>query len=121
MQIKINNHSCCDEGIISKGTNISYTIDHLIHLAAKLTERYASDIIYDIADLNDAVKQKTELDFMLFFYEQGIVTRKTKDFTVETYDGILACITPIQIWRLTHDPATTETKLIRIDVHKTFL
>ena len=119
MQIKIDTHCMGDKGIVVNGSNISKIMDHLIRLAAKLTERFASDIIYDIADLNTAVKEKTELDFLLFFYENGVVSRKAADFNADTYNGILASVTPIQTWRLTHNPTKTETKLIRIDVRKT--
>ena len=118
MEIKISNYSCCDNGTISNTENISSIVDKMIRLAAKLTECYASDIVYDIGDLSSAVKEKKPLDNLLFFRECGITTREAETFDVDVYDSILFNFTPIQIWRLTHNPETTETKLIRVDVRK---
>ena len=116
--IKITNHSCYDKGIIDKTENISTTVDKMIRLAAKLTERFASDIVFDIGDLSSAVKEKKPLDNLLFFREYGVTTRNVETFDVDAYDSILFNFTPIQIWRLTHNPSTMETKLIRVDVRK---
>ena len=116
--IKISNYSCNDKGIVSNTENISNVIDKLVRLTAKLTECYASDIIYDIEALNDAVKNGNELDKVLFFRECGVATRKTESVTATDYDFLLSNWTPIQIWRLTHNPSTMETKLIRVRISK---
>ena len=116
--IKITNYSCYDKGIIDKTENISTTVDKMIRLAAKVTERWASDIVFDIGDLSNAVKEKKPLDHLLFFRECGVTTRNVETFDVDAYDSILFNFTPIQIWRLTHDPSTMETKLIRVDIRK---
>lgn len=118
MNIKITNFSCNDNGTVSYSENISNIIDKLIRLTAKLTECYASDIIYDIEALNDAVKNGNELDKLLFFRECGVATRKTESVTATDYDFLLSNWTPIQIWRLTHNPSTMETKLIRVRISK---
>lgn len=65
MEIKITNYSCYDNGIVSKTENVCNVIDKMIQLAAKLTERFASDIIYDINNLNDAITLKNT--WMIFF------------------------------------------------------
>lgn len=116
--IKITNHSCYDKGVTSNTENISNVIDKMIRITAKVTELYASDIVYDIEGLNDAVKNGKALDHLLFFRECGVTTRMTERFGADDYDALLVCFTPIQIWRLTHDPSTMETKLIRVDVRK---
>lgn len=118
MEIKISNYSCYDKGITSRTENISSIVDKMIRLAAKLTERFASDIVFDIGDLSSAVKEKKPLDHLLFFRECGVTTRNVETFDVDAYDSILLIFTPIQIWRLTHDPSTMETKFIRVDVRK---
>lgn len=118
MKIKISNFSCYDKGVTSGTENVSSIIDKMIRLSAKLTESYASDIVYDIEDLNDAVKEKKPLDHLLFFREYGVTTRNVETFDADAYDSILFNFTPIQIWRLTYDPSTTETKLVRVDVRK---
>lgn len=117
--IKISNYSVYDKGITSYTDNISDVIDKMIRLTAKLTERFASDIIYDIEDLNNAIYIKKEpLDRLLFFRECGVTTREFKNFDANAYETLLFNFTPIQIWRLTHNPETMETKLIRVGVYK---
>ena len=118
--IKISNHSCYDNGITSDTENISSIIDKLIRLTAKLTENYASDIIYDIKALCSSVETGTEIDNLLFFRENGVTTRETKDFNVDAYKTLLFNFTPIQIWRLTHNPSTMETKLIRVSIYNEY-
>lgn len=118
MKIKITNFSLCDKGTVSRTENISSIVDKMIRLAAKLTEHYASDIVYDIVDLSNAVKEKEPLDNLLFFRECGVTTREVKELDTDEYDTLLFNFTPIQIWRLTHNPEAMETKLIRVDVRK---
>ena len=57
MKIKITNFSCYDNGITSETENVCNVIDKMIQLAAKVTERWASDIVYDINELTDAIKK----------------------------------------------------------------
>lgn len=120
MSIRITSHSCYDKGIVSTTDNISTIIDQMIRLTAKLTECYASDIVYDIDNLKDAVSNGNHLDVLLFFRECGVTTRNATEFNEGMLDVILFNFTPIQIWRLTHSPETMETKLIRVDVYKEF-
>ena len=96
--------------VTSKTENVSNIIDKMIRLTAKLTESDASDIYYDIHALLEAVNSKTEMDNLLFFCEYGVSTEQRKIFSDEQY---LRC-KPIQIWRLTHNPNTTETILERV-------
>ena len=118
MKIKISNHSCYDKGITSGTENISSIVDKMIRLAAKLTEHYASDIVFDIGDLSSAVKEKKPLDHLLCFREDGVKAMDIKTFDVEKYDSLVFCCNIIQFWRLTHNPETMETKLIRVNVRK---
>lgn len=118
MEIKITNYSCYDNGIVSETENISNIMDKMVRLAAKLTERYAGDIYYDMLKLNNAINEKEQLDNLFFFRENRVTTRETNKLTAERYDGLLCCFTPIQTWRLTHNPDTMETKLIRVNVRK---
>lgn len=114
--IKIYQHIIDDKGTVSNTDNISSVIDKMIRLTAKLTECYASDIIYDIDNLKDAVENGIEYDALLFFRECGVTTRATETFDANEYSVLLFNFTPIQVWRLTHNPATMETKLIRVNV-----
>lgn len=76
MEIKITNYSCYDNGIVSETENVCNVIDKMIQLAAKVTERWASDIVYDINELTDAIKNKESIDKVLFFRENGVTTRE---------------------------------------------
>lgn len=116
MSIRITNHYCGDNGIVSRTNNISNIIDKLIRLAAKLTETYASDIMYDVNDLHRAVNNENVYDVILFFRENGITTCWAKTLTKDMYSSLLFNFTVIQAWRLTHNPVTEETRLIRVDV-----
>ena len=118
MEIKITNYSWYDNGIVSETENVCNIIDKMIRLAAKVTERWASDIVYDINELTDAIKNKKSIDEIIFFRENGVATMETNKLTAERYNDLLCCFTPIQIWRLTHNPCTMETKLIRVNVRK---
>lgn len=118
MEIKITNYSCYDDGIVSETKNVCNIIDKMIRLTAKVTERWASDIVYDINELTDAIENKESIDEIIFFRENGVSTMETNKLTAERYNDLLCCFTPIQIWRLTHNPCTMETRLIRVNVRK---
>lgn len=118
MEIKITNYSCYDNGIVSETENISNIMDKMVRLAAKLTERYAGDIYYDMLKLNNAINEKEQLDNLFFFHKNGVTTSETNKLTAERYNGLLCCFTPIQTWRLTYNSDTMETKLIRVNVRK---
>ncbi len=118
MNIKITIFSCGDKGIVVKTENVCDIVDKMIRLTAKITERWASDIVYDINELTDAIKNKESIDKILFFREDGVTTRETNKLTVDGYDSLQCCFTPIQVWRLTHNPTTMETKLIRVSIRK---
>ena len=97
MEIKITNYSCYDNGIVSETENVCNIIDKMIRLTAKVTERWASDIVYDINELTGAVKNKKSIDEIIFFRENGIITMETNKLTAERYNDLLCCFTPIQI------------------------
>lgn len=118
MEIKITNYSCYDNGIVSETENISNIMDKMVRLAAKLTERYAGDIYYNMLKLNNAINEKEQLDNLFFFHKNGVTTSETNKLTAELYDGLLCFFTPIQTWRLTYNPDTMEIKLIRVNVRK---
>ena len=100
----------------SKTENISSITDKLIRLAAKITEHYAGDIIYDIEALECAVEGKQDYDKILFFREDGVSTYKTEMVMKETRP--ILCNDYIQTWRLSHNPETTETVLHRVIIRE---
>lgn len=118
MSIKITKHALDDKGIVSRTDNVANIVDKLIRLAAKLTEYYASDIMYDINALKRTVEEGKPHDMLLFFRECGVTETNTAELNDDRLDSFLFNFTPIQVWRLTHDPVEMETKLIRVNVYK---
>lgn len=109
--LKITNHSSYNDYTVTSNTdNISDVVDKLIRLTAKITERYASDIYYDIKSLYHCLEEHEPYDRVLFFRESGVWT-----VSVSELDRVLE---HIQTWRLTHDPENMITTLVRVDVRK---
>ena len=109
--LKITNHSSYDDYTVTSNTeNISDVVDKLVRLSAKITERFASDIYYDIKSLYQCLEEHESYDRVLFFRESGVWAVNVECLT-EFVDHI-------QAWRLTHDPDNTITTLVRVDVRK---
>jgi hypothetical protein len=85
--------------VATKGRNVSTIIDKLIRLTAKITEQYASDIVYDINSLNDALEDRRPFMRYLAFREGG-VSSYTED-NIQQFD---VCGEVIQWWKLSYDP-----------------
>lgn len=109
--LKITNYSCYDDYTVTSNTeNISDIVDKLMRLATKITERYASDIYYDIDSLHQCLEEHRPYDRVLFFRESGVWTVNVEYLT--------DYVEHIQAWRLTHYSENTITTLIRVDVRK---
>lgn len=109
--LKITNSSCYDNYTVKSDTdNISNVVDKLIRLTAKITERYASDIYYDIKSLYHCLEEHESYDRVLFFSEGGVWAVNVEDL------GDI--VRHIQAWRLTHDPETMTTTLIRVTIRE---
>ena len=115
--MKIVDYSTYDNYTVKSETeNISTVIDKLIRLTAKITEHYASDIVYDINMLNRHLADKESYDMLLYFREMGVSSYNTH--SVLRDDNELLWNDYIQVWRLTYDPETGVTMLKRVDVRK---
>lgn len=109
--VKIRNYSSYDDYTVTSNTeNISDVVDKMIRLAAKITERYASDIYYDIKSLYGCLEEHESYDRILFFRESGV-------WAVD-YEEVNVMFEYIQAWRLTHDPENMITTLVRVDVRE---
>ncbi len=109
--IKIDNYSSYDDYTVKSNTdNISDVVDKLIRLTAKITERYASDIYYDINSLHRCLEEHEPYDRVLFFRESGVWT--------VNYEEIDRVFEHIQVWRLTHNPENMITTLVRVSVRE---
>ncbi len=109
--IKIVKWSSYDDYTVTSNTeNISDVVDKLVRLASKITERYASDIYYDIKSLYNSLEEHEPYDRVLFFRETGVWT--------VNYKEIDRVFEHIQAWRLTHDPENTITTLVRVGVRE---
>lgn len=109
--LKITNYSSYDDYTVTSNTeNISNVVDKLIRLVAKITERYASDIYYDINSLYYCLEEHKLYDRVLFFRESGVWTVSVEDLN--------NLVDNLQAWRLTHDPENMVTTLVRVDIRK---
>ena len=109
--IKIVNYSCYDNYTVKSNTdNISDVVDKLVRLTAKITERYASDIYYDIKSLYHCLEEHEPYDRVLFFRESGV--------WAVNYEEVDRVLEHIQTWRLTHNPENMITTLIRVGVRE---
>jgi hypothetical protein len=109
--LKITDYSCYEDYTVTSNTeNISSVVDKLIRLTAKITERFAGDIYYDIKSLYRCIEEHEPYDRVLFFRE-SCVWAVNVEYLTDFVDHI-------QAWRLTHDPENTITTLVRVDVRK---
>lgn len=112
--MNIKNYSCFDNYTVKSDTeNISSITDKLIRLTAKITERFAGDIIYDIETLRRKMSEGKPYDKVLFFREDGVWVvdvKKLEHYTTDHED--------IQSWRLTYDPENIQTTLVRVYITK---
>lgn len=108
---KITNYSYYDNYTVTSNTeNISDVVDKLVRLTAKITERCASDIYYDIKSLYHCLEEHAPYDRVLFFRECGV-------WTVD-FEQINNVPEHIQVWRLIYNPHTIHTTLIRVLARK---
>ena len=102
-------HNTCT--IKSLTENVSSIVDKMIRLSSEITERFSSDIYYDIQALYQAVGRKEKFDRILFFRLDGV---SAYNYPIRfPYFGINEAI---QSWRITHDPESCITILKRVDV-----
>lgn len=109
--LTITNYSSYDDYTVTSNTeNISNVVDKLIRLSAKITERFASDIYYDIESLYHCLEEHKPYDRVLFFRESGVWTVSVEDLN--------NLVDNIQAWRLTYDPENMITTLVRVNIRK---
>lgn len=100
MKFDIKRYSSFDNYTVkSCGDNISNVMDKLLRLTTKLTERYASDILYLIPSVDKATKDGIDVDVVIMFKESGVGWKNSENDAVEVYTDE----TYLQCWRLTAD------------------
>ena len=111
MKYKIYDYSCYREEWKSLGSNYSDVITKLIYITAKVTERFASDIVIDIECMEKHTEAGESFDWLLLFYDCGVHRRDIEDneFDWEPCNGM-----GIQHWRLTFDGETVVLKRVNI-------
>ena len=110
-EIKISNYSCYNNYTIkNEGENHSTIVTKMIHIAGRLCERFASDIVYDANAFIEAIENKENFDRYLFFRENGVTTLR-KD-CLDSIEGI----DYIQVWHLTYNAETKEQEFTRVDI-----
>lgn len=107
----IRPYSCYDNWTVGSDTeNVSSVLDKLLRITTKVTEQFASDILYDIRDFCTKLEEHEPYDRILIFRESGVSTYVVEDNAVK-YPSFLS---GIQVWRLTFDPDKTSTILTRV-------
>lgn len=100
MKFDIQRYSSFDNYTVkSCGDNISNVMDKLLRLTTKLTERYASDILYLIPLVDKATKDGIDVDVVIMFREDGVGWKNSENNAVEMETGV----SYLQCWRLTID------------------
>ena len=110
-KIKITNYSCYDNYTIKdEGLNYSTIVTKMIHLAGRICERYASDIVYDADVFIKAIKNNEDFDRYLFFRENGVTAFKKE------YVECIKETDYIQAWHLTYNAETEKQEFTRVNV-----
>lgn len=110
-QVKIYDYNCYEYVIQDKGTNCSDVVTKMVHLAGRICEKYASDIVYDANEFMEAVKGNMDFQRYLFFREMGVTAFKPED--IESIKGTEY----IQVWHLSYNAATQEQVFKRVNVY----
>jgi len=85
----------------SRTNNISDILDAILRKTTKLTERYASDVLYDLDELRKAVSQGIEYHKVFAFRECGVESIEMLDNRVKNCSIIHNAI---QLWETHHIP-----------------
>lgn len=124
MSLTVSIHDYCDNArsrVSACGTdNVSSIVDKLIRIAAKVTEYYASDVVFYINDLNKAVEERQEMDVVLVFREGGVSMMERSCILNDPscYAGTIS--DGIQFWCLKRtklENGTFDTELKRVSVY----
>lgn len=81
------------------GENVSTVLDKLLRITTKITELYASDILYTIEAFNEAREKNEAFYRILAFREDGVNAYKYAENIYSTSDFI-------QVWELVYTPST---------------
>lgn len=88
------------------GENVSNVFDRLLRITTKITERYASDILYVIDAFHDTRAKNQQFYRILAFREEGVNAYKSVNDIHDVSEFI-------QVWELVYMPDTKETMLRR--------
>ena len=112
LKVNLTTYSCGDNYTVSyDGTNHSKVITKMIHLAGRICEQYASDIVYDANSFIRAIENKEDYDRYLFFRESGVTALAPED--VWCIKGVEF----IQVWRLTYNAKTEYQTFTRMRLY----
>ena len=112
VKVNLATYSGGDNSTVSnEGTNHSRVITKMIHLAGRLCEQYASDIVYDANSFIEAIENKEDYDRYLFFRESGVTALAPED--VWCIKGVAF----IQAWHLTYNAKTEYQAFTRMSVY----
>lgn len=112
---KLNSYSSFEDTrfvIREKGENVTAIVDKVLRKTTQITEIFASDILFELRDYNNAVENKVPYDRLLGFRENGVTAYlpdETDDFSLKLRD-----LNVLQFWRLSYDPVSEESVFIRL-------
>jgi hypothetical protein len=88
----------------------------MIHIAGRLCEYYASDIVYDAVNFRHAVEHQKQYHTYLLFREGGVESCVPDE--LEYIADMLERIDYIQAWSLRYDPVSNTQTFQRIHIRK---
>lgn len=95
---KIRKYAAYDNWTVhSCGANMSDVFDKLLRITTKITECYASDILYLLPDIKRAMDDGVPVDLLILFREGGVSWKDANadnTVTMESYSNYH------QVWRL---------------------
>ena len=92
------------------GRNPSTIITHLIHIAGRLVENWASDVVYVANAYRTAINEYKEYDEYILFREDGVDTCTLFEIEHRTHVDYL------QAWHLYYSPTTQIQMLKRVSI-----
>lgn len=94
--------------------NFASIIERLLRLTVNLVDRNASDIYYEIADMEKRIESEVAEDRILFFCEDGVTGYSKLWLRWASEDTVIKPESAIQIWEVEYNPQKRIVTLQRV-------
>ena len=101
--------------VVSDSRNFSNVWDKLIRLTAKLTESYAGDIYFEMAEMGRDMEDNRSFDKILLFHESGVTCLRRETIEKLRHNEMDLSL-EIQQWEIIYDAKTQEITLTRVTI-----